>query len=317
MSPTLTAELGTSTTSGTDPFPPMSISIRTCDGMSSASDRRSPVARARARASRFRPRSTTASSMTGSSRNAELEVTPGSAAVATPPRKEVVAPRLTREFMFGEPAASILKPSTSSPLPGPSSAAAPRAACTGALPRADMTGPWARPWAPAACSRCPAWCTQQTAARPHATARPAPASALPSSPPPPARLIGRPTGLTVVANPFAVTAAAAASATADRSSPASPSTSTAAMLVRRLTEAALTPGCCSRIRLTAAEQPPHFIPSTSRRTAPAFSPFTTSSCTSFRAGTVSVVAARSRWSHSRRTAARSPMGAQTAGEGAP
>ncbi len=40
-----------------------------------------------------------------------------------------------------------------------------------------------------------------------------------------------------------------------------------AVSVMRLTAAPRTPGCCSRMRFTAALHPPHFMPDTSSTTA--------------------------------------------------
>jgi len=47
---------------------------------------------------------------------------------------------------------------------------------------------------------------------------------------------------------------------------AGPETCTAAVSVSRFTAAPTTPGRASSMRLTAAEQPPHFMPPTSRTT---------------------------------------------------
>mmetsp|Transcript_8557 Transcript_8557/g.21956 ORF Transcript_8557/g.21956 Transcript_8557/m.21956 type:complete len:204 (+) Transcript_8557:1070-1681(+) len=154
-SPTLTVALGTSTSSRAVSLPPRSITMRALAGMSEARDLRSPVACARACASMVRPSSTTASSMTGSSRKEDVEDMPGPSAAARPPRNEVLAPRLMSEFMLGEPAASIRKPSISSLRPGPSSASAPMEAVTGVLPMAVMRGPCAYSCIPAACSMWP------------------------------------------------------------------------------------------------------------------------------------------------------------------
>mmetsp|Transcript_7502 Transcript_7502/g.19587 ORF Transcript_7502/g.19587 Transcript_7502/m.19587 type:complete len:407 (-) Transcript_7502:854-2074(-) len=78
-------------------------------GSSSAIARRSPPACRRARSSSARPSRMNASSMTGSSRNAEAgRPSDGTARPATPAPKDVDAPRPTRLFIFGRPATKLL-----------------------------------------------------------------------------------------------------------------------------------------------------------------------------------------------------------------
>mmetsp|Transcript_24377 Transcript_24377/g.67768 ORF Transcript_24377/g.67768 Transcript_24377/m.67768 type:complete len:247 (-) Transcript_24377:635-1375(-) len=210
-SPTLTAELGTSVSSGGLSFLPKSITSRALAGMRAARDLRSPEASVLACASRVRPSSTTASSITGSSRKALLEGNSGTREVAMPPRKEVVAPRLMREFMLGAPAHSMRNPSMRRLRPGPRSARAPRAPMTGGLPMAVMTGPCARPCRPAPCSMWPTWWVQHTNTRPHARASSilACAALSPCSSSDPQMSIGCPGTRIEVAKPLADTASAA------------------------------------------------------------------------------------------------------------
>lgn len=72
--------------------------------------------------------------------------------------------------------------------------------------------------------------------------------------------------------PLALSASAADAASSGTVGPlpageSGSATFTTAVSVSRLTAAACTPGCCSRMRLTAALQPPHFMLRTSSTTA--------------------------------------------------
>mmetsp|Transcript_4368 Transcript_4368/g.12601 ORF Transcript_4368/g.12601 Transcript_4368/m.12601 type:complete len:310 (-) Transcript_4368:405-1334(-) len=246
-----------------------SNTMRDCSGMSAASDRKSAEARRRARASKLRPSSTMASSMTGSSRNPDCSPTPGTTSDAPPARNDVAAPSPIREFMSGWPLQRDATPLVSSFRPGPRSAMAPRVALTAGVPRACISGVCAYSCHPIAWAKWPTWWAQHTATRPQAMPRSkspflsscclaSSAAFAEASSPPSASVRG------CAGNPWEVSSSLRS---ADNEAAAGLCTETTALPVTRFTAAECTSGRSIKRRLTPAAHPPHFIPLTSSKMA--------------------------------------------------
>mmetsp|Transcript_7689 Transcript_7689/g.34829 ORF Transcript_7689/g.34829 Transcript_7689/m.34829 type:complete len:203 (+) Transcript_7689:3362-3970(+) len=183
------------------------------------------------------------------------------------------APTPTSEFMFGAPFAKALNPSRMIPAPGPARASAAMAPPTQGCPSAVSSSPCAYSCRPKWCRWWVVWVTRQRPVSPHAlyrshfvrsisSARRASALIAASS-------AARPTGRGDIVNPLSPTALVN-SATVDSDAPST--SSTAAVSVTRFTAARDTPGVALSTFCTAAEHPPHLMPSTVKRIVePSFS----------------------------------------------
>mmetsp|Transcript_4983 Transcript_4983/g.12142 ORF Transcript_4983/g.12142 Transcript_4983/m.12142 type:complete len:259 (-) Transcript_4983:542-1318(-) len=255
-------------------MPPFSRTKLAAGGTSFCREAMSEDAASLARSSSVLPRSTTPRSIAGSSKKVG-HPSAGSAAAAQLMPKDATAPRPTKEFMSGAPLMRPRHPSRRICRPGPSKAAAETPAWRAVDPRKPSQ-------CGAPCQKCSRWWTRQVEAKAPATISLRVASLRRSIRS--ARFFSRTRSAlqlaalwsrTVVLKPTLVsTSQSNASSFARRAASSEAAsgriTRTRAVSVARLTDAEVTSGTSSSVRLTRPTQPPHFMPLTSSRITSSF-----------------------------------------------